>query len=571
MSRAAFANKNRTADSKARVKAKPVSGGLRVGDPRDHFEQEADRVASTIVASEGGRREWSLSRIAATTPLQRKCECGGSEQCESCKEKDTLQRKATGPAVSTGVPPIARQALQSPGRPLDKDTRDFFQPRFGHDFGNVLIHTDSKAAESAASVHALAYTVGNDIVFARGQFQPGYPKGDRLLAHELAHTVQQERGPQMLQRKDGEEKNKPVTAEVNVRQWPAKLPRAKREGPKQQIKKVLHKLELENTSIGGQQLDAEQQAIVDKIKANREGAIVYPWLEETHEYKRNTGDKKGGFKYGGEGAKQFAAENPYKDPKRHQFWEAIHKELGGEGISISAVNTYDNAWVTLGRGLTGALLSRAMDDFLTKDEAARNMFLDLGAIFADGKLLVVNTDNGAIEADQLVGNRPQINARMLFAVNRALVSLYIHLAEREEHAKYLLPALQKQMASTAFAFTQHVADSWNDPMAVALAAHLVHWGGGVTWTELETCDDSPKKIVQTYARHRAEDAAHGNARVLGAKDTAILFKFAGGKAKQALDSPAAVDLGPSIAPDSQKGKLLLQEAEGGTRYFKVSL
>ena len=65
------------------------------------------------------------------------------------------------------------------------------EPRFGHDFGNVRVHFDARAAASARSVNALAYTVGHDIVFSDGAFAPDDPSGRSLLAHELAHVVQQ--------------------------------------------------------------------------------------------------------------------------------------------------------------------------------------------------------------------------------------------------------------------------------------------------------------------------------------------------------------------------------------------
>jgi hypothetical protein len=129
--------------------------------------------------------------------LQRKCACGnhtiaGSE-CEECREKDEarLQRAAFNPERVQRVPPIIHEVLQSPGQPLDPETRAFFEPRFGHDFSRVRVHTDSKATESAGAVNALAYTVGPDIVFANGGYAPGTPMGRGLLAHELAHAAQQ--------------------------------------------------------------------------------------------------------------------------------------------------------------------------------------------------------------------------------------------------------------------------------------------------------------------------------------------------------------------------------------------
>lgn len=133
---------------------------------------------------------------AAAPLLQRKCACGGtpgpSGECEKCRRKRTgvVQRQAVGPQLPTGVPPIVHEVLRSPGQLLDPSTRAFMEPRFGHDFSRVRVHTDTKAAESARAVNAAAYTVGQDIVFGAGQNAPQSSFGQRLLAHELAHVVQ---------------------------------------------------------------------------------------------------------------------------------------------------------------------------------------------------------------------------------------------------------------------------------------------------------------------------------------------------------------------------------------------
>ena len=83
------------------------------------------------------------------------------------------------------------RALGSPGRSLDPATRAAMEPRFGHDFSHVRIHTDRQAETSARAVNANAYTVGRDIVFGRDQYSPGSSEGRHLLAHELSHVVQQ--------------------------------------------------------------------------------------------------------------------------------------------------------------------------------------------------------------------------------------------------------------------------------------------------------------------------------------------------------------------------------------------
>ncbi len=81
--------------------------------------------------------------------------------------------------------------LRSPGQPLDTATRAFMEPRFGHDFSRIRIHADRSASRSAEAVAARAYTVSEDIAFKQGEYAPHTPEGRLLLAHELAHVVQQ--------------------------------------------------------------------------------------------------------------------------------------------------------------------------------------------------------------------------------------------------------------------------------------------------------------------------------------------------------------------------------------------
>lgn len=95
------------------------------------------------------------------------------------------------PVSEARVPPIVQDVLGSPSQPLDAATRACMEPRFGHDFGRVRIHADAKAAESAKAVNALAYTVGNHIVFGMGQHNPATQPGQMLIAHELTHVIQQ--------------------------------------------------------------------------------------------------------------------------------------------------------------------------------------------------------------------------------------------------------------------------------------------------------------------------------------------------------------------------------------------
>lgn len=96
------------------------------------------------------------------------------------------------------VSPVSK--AKSPGQSLNTATRVFMESRFGYDFSNVRVHTDTSAAESARAINALAYAYGRDIYFGAGQFQPGTASGNRLIAHELSHVVQQ-RGRETTQRR----------------------------------------------------------------------------------------------------------------------------------------------------------------------------------------------------------------------------------------------------------------------------------------------------------------------------------------------------------------------------------
>jgi hypothetical protein len=170
---------------------------LSIGAPGDRYEQEADQAADLVM--QGGGRP-ALTPLRAPT-VQREDE-------ERKKEApDAVARQAQQPAQAPGAResgPAATAAVQSTlaqgGAPLEPATRQFMESRFGHDFGSVRIHAGAQAAASAQSVGARAYTVGEDLVFNRGQYEPATPSGRHLLAHELAHVVQQGDGNELMQR-----------------------------------------------------------------------------------------------------------------------------------------------------------------------------------------------------------------------------------------------------------------------------------------------------------------------------------------------------------------------------------
>ena len=115
----------------------------------------------------------------------------GNRASERILELDDANSSTHGSNSESQAPEIVHEVLGSPGKQLDERTRTLMQSRLGHDFSEVRVHSDAKAADSARAVNARAYTVGHEIVFAQGEFQPNHPQGQALLAHELAHTVQQ--------------------------------------------------------------------------------------------------------------------------------------------------------------------------------------------------------------------------------------------------------------------------------------------------------------------------------------------------------------------------------------------
>ena len=139
--------------------------------------------------------------------LQRKCACGersfGSDvhEQEADRIADQVMSRPASASVSAApggshdsLPADVKATMSGSGAPLESGLRQDMEQRIGHDFSRVRLHSDSHAAASARAVNALAYTVGQHIVFGAGQFSPASPHGRRLLAHELVHVVQQSGG-----------------------------------------------------------------------------------------------------------------------------------------------------------------------------------------------------------------------------------------------------------------------------------------------------------------------------------------------------------------------------------------
>lgn len=151
------------------LNALPVQPKLKLNPVGDSFEREADRVAEAVT--------------------------GGVEPDTVSPAVSSIQRKSSSSNGKAAVaPPGVQQVAASPGRPLSAEARSYFEPRFGRDFSGVRVHTGPDAEAASDSINAEAFTAGNSIAFAKGNYAPETGPGRKLLAHELTHVVQQEAG-----------------------------------------------------------------------------------------------------------------------------------------------------------------------------------------------------------------------------------------------------------------------------------------------------------------------------------------------------------------------------------------
>ena len=173
----------------------PIQTKLTVNEPGDKYEKEADRVAEQVMCMSehykpvgGGFSPVIRSQIVAN-PTDMNIQQG---QNAPKRQFTIAQNSGSGIRTQQNLEDsIVKESLRSPGRPLEPPTRTFMEFRFGHDFRRVRVHTDSRAAESAHTLGAHAFTVGSHIVFGAGKYSPETHSGKKLLAHELAHVLQQ--------------------------------------------------------------------------------------------------------------------------------------------------------------------------------------------------------------------------------------------------------------------------------------------------------------------------------------------------------------------------------------------
>jgi hypothetical protein len=191
-----------------------VQPKLMVNTQGDSHEQEADQVADQVMRL--GSSDKGASHKGINDEDEPTTKRPAAEKCSECAEDDKSPSMKAGPALggashatATGlkVDPeveVGIQSMRGGGRPLSSSERQFMEPRFGADFGAVRLHTNQAADTYSRALQARAFTVGGDIFFRSGEHgASSSPAGRQLLAHELAHTIQQGAARPMVGRKSG--------------------------------------------------------------------------------------------------------------------------------------------------------------------------------------------------------------------------------------------------------------------------------------------------------------------------------------------------------------------------------
>ena len=173
---------------------------LNIGQSNDKYEREADHVSDQVMSMPDPKFQRQAvneeeEETVQTKPVAEQITPLMQRQEESPEEEEeTTQAKGDGaPSTASSSVEAGINSIRGNGQPLAVSTRTFFEPRFGVNFSDVRVHTDSNASNLSQNLNAKAFTIGKNIVFDSGQYSPYTVSGKRLLSHELTHVVQQNR------------------------------------------------------------------------------------------------------------------------------------------------------------------------------------------------------------------------------------------------------------------------------------------------------------------------------------------------------------------------------------------
>ena len=173
-----------------------VQAKLAVGGANDPFEREADRTADAVMAFGLAPPIGAVGAGSTSVPLANRAVGKGDPPTKKDEDdsKKLVQKDSLGPGpamVPTAVEGSIERMSAGGGSPLPAPLRSVFEPRFGYAFSDVRMHTGNEAASAARALGARAFTVGDNVFFGAGEYQPSSQQGQRLIAHELTHTIQQ--------------------------------------------------------------------------------------------------------------------------------------------------------------------------------------------------------------------------------------------------------------------------------------------------------------------------------------------------------------------------------------------
>ena len=425
----------------------PLQAKLTVGHANDALEAEADGVADRVMrmAEPAGEAGGVVSVPGGV--LQR--------ECAACEEEAArVHRKGEGAAANgMTAPPIVHDVLRSPGQPLDAGTRAYMEPRFGHDFSGVRVHTGVAADASARAVDALAYTVGSSVVLRQEAPSASSVEGQRLVAHELAHVVQQSAAP------------KAINAGLDVGPVAAgsSLQRQTPNGGAGPVAVVNW------PDWAGTRLTTEQQSTLGAILAARERQPVRPDLKLSgHE----GGPTVPGYAYGAKDKGGTLAANAprYLRIAMKEYWPT-------EG-GVAAINTWDtpvrqaHGNFTLGPGMLNAAAASLMRKWFDADRTVAEQCRDQLGVWVTPSLewrVISDSD------DILTGDGA------LSVLNDAkILSGIMNLAEGG-HGAALDKAEQDWVTANELPKIPAEAASWDDA-AIAVCLHIQHGAPAYSWS-----------------------------------------------------------------------------------------
>jgi hypothetical protein len=493
---------------------------------------------------------------------------------------------------------MLRSVRATGGEPLAPSVRAFMEPRFGKDFGNVRVHRDSSADHLARAVEAKAFTIGRDVFFRRGAFEPDSDKGKQLLAHELTHVVQQGAGKlgvqrEVLQRQDVTSPDASAAVPGNApgsapaepawkRVVPELPPTARvRSTPANQLTPGQGPT-LEVTVEGKVQTGPlspptpEIVAAIDEVKQAR-AALSQGFGGRLTTMKKGPNVSQPGFMFTAfqdqqsasfrsflsiaepEAAKTGAASDNPTVRQRTRAQLRLWTDIRGNEGDTSAINTYDRALVTFGQGFAAsggqfqAILGKLLEVPTIKQRVeAAGMTLEGAEVVVVDTVHMVKLRDTAGEA-ALGVDRELLGG--LAAMAQSTERVTVNSDKPTKELRQLVLDVQFQQFIRLTGNMPNDVVFW-DPKVLFVIGHNIHFGAAPGWVKFLGTAGDMKEVVKVLIKEKGTKAASG--AVVAPEAAFVRFKtFGGGHAMSVLEpfilsrelviSNVADDLGLSAA------------------------